>query len=59
MDGQLLFNIVLGVAGTLAGWFFEVIYDQIKDLQEEVNFLEERHDEDNRQLHKDLSRVHI
>ena len=57
MDGQLLFNIVLGVAGTLAGWFFKVIYDQIKELQEEVNDLEDKHDADHRQLTKDINNL--
>ena len=48
MDGQLLFNIVLGVASSLAGWFFKSIHSQIKEIQYEVNELEDKHDQDHR-----------
>ena len=48
MDYQTVFNIALTVIGTLAGWLFKVAYDHIKDLQEEVNDLEHKHDTDHR-----------
>ena len=48
MDAQILFNIAIGVAGTLAGWFFKVVYDQLKEVQEEINDLEDKHDNDHR-----------
>ena len=47
-DYQLVFNIALGVAGTIAGWFFKIFYDQIRILEEEVDSLEEKHEEDHR-----------
>jgi len=48
MDYQLVFNIGVGIIGTLAGWLFKVAYDQIKELQEEVNDVEDKHDSDHR-----------
>tara|TARA_B100000676_G_scaffold308900_1_gene370949 strand:+ start:827 stop:1111 length:285 start_codon:yes stop_codon:yes gene_type:complete len=48
MDYQLIFNIAVGIISTLAGWFFKVIYDQLKDAQEEVNDLEDKHEHDHR-----------
>ncbi len=48
MDYQVIFNIRITVIGTLAGWFFKVAYDHIKDLQEELNDLEDKHDDDHR-----------
>jgi len=55
MDAQLLFNIVLGISGTLAGWFFKAIYDQLKEVQEEVNDLEDKHDSDHRLMQDRLN----
>lgn len=48
MDYQLIFNIAVGIISTLAGWFFKVMYDQLKDTQEEVNDLEDKHEHDHR-----------
>lgn len=48
MDYQVIFNIGITVIGTLAGWLFKVAYDHIKDLQEELNDLEDKHDDDHR-----------
>ena len=48
MDYQVVFNIALTIIGTVAGWFFKVAYDLIKELQEEVNDLEDKHDNDHR-----------
>ena len=45
MDYQVIFNIGITVIGTLAGWLFKVAYDHIKDLQEELNDLEDKHDD--------------
>ncbi|MBC8395176.1 MAG: hypothetical protein H8E05_00605 [Bacteroidetes bacterium] len=48
MDGQLLFNIVLGIATSLAGWFFKSILSRIREMQSEVNEVEDQHDQDHR-----------
>ena len=48
MDYQVIFNIGITVIGTLAGWLFKVAYDHIKDLQEELNDLDDKHDDDHR-----------
>tara|TARA_Y100001972_G_C7618469_1_gene310145 strand:+ start:301 stop:585 length:285 start_codon:yes stop_codon:yes gene_type:complete len=55
MDAQLLFNIVLGCASGLAGWLFKVLYDQLKEAQEEINDLEDKHDSDHRLLQDRLN----
>ena len=44
MDMQLLFNIAIGILSTLAGWFFKVMYDQIRDIESEVNVMHHRFD---------------
>lgn len=33
-DAQFIFNIVIGVAGALGGWWLKVVWDALKDLQE-------------------------
>jgi len=48
MDYQVVFNIALTIVGTLAGWLFKVAYDHIKSLEEEVNDLEDKHENDHR-----------
>jgi hypothetical protein len=48
MDYQLILNITFGILGTVGGWFFKIAYDQIKELQEEVSDLEDKHDSDHR-----------
>jgi|TARA_Y100001963_G_scaffold148004_1_gene225131 hypothetical protein len=55
MDAQLLFNIVLGCASGLAGWLFKVLYDQLRETQEEVNDLEDKHENDHRLLQDRLN----
>ncbi len=34
MDGQVLFNIVVGVAGAMGGWILNTIWGEIKRMQE-------------------------
>ena len=41
-DGQLIFNLVIGVAGTLGGWWLKVVWDALKDLQEADKALVEK-----------------
>jgi len=48
MDMQLLFNIALGILSTLAGWFFKIIYDRMRDMEEDVSDVEDKHDADHR-----------
>lgn len=48
MDIQLLLNIAFGVLGTVAGWLFKVLYNQLRDVEAEVNALEDKHEEDHR-----------
>lgn len=40
MDFQLLFNIACSILGTVAGWLFKVIWDAIKDLQNDQREIE-------------------
>jgi len=41
-DAQLIFNLVIGVAGTLGGWWLKVVWDELKDLQEADKALVEK-----------------
>ena len=50
MDMQLLFNIALGILSTLAGWFFKVMYDQMRGLEAGVNDVEDKHESDHRMV---------
>ena len=33
MDGQIIFNLVCTIAGTLMGWILRVIWQEIKSIQ--------------------------
>ena len=33
MDPQIAFNVAVGVAGTLGGWWLNVVWGSLKDLQ--------------------------
>jgi hypothetical protein len=33
MDPQIAFNVAVGVAGTLGGWWLNVVWGALKDLQ--------------------------
>jgi hypothetical protein len=48
MDSQLLLNICFGVIGVIAGWVFKVLYHQMRNLEEEINDVEDKHDADHR-----------
>ena len=50
MDYQLIFNIALGVIGTIGGWFFKAVYDQIRDLEDDLEDLQSEHEEDHREV---------
>jgi hypothetical protein len=50
MDMQLLFNIAIGALSTIGGWFFKIIYDRIRDLESEVNDVEDKHESDHRMV---------
>lgn len=41
-DAQIIFNLVIGVAGTLGGWWLKVVWDALKDLQEADKALVEK-----------------
>lgn len=42
MDWQSAFNIAIGLAGTLLGWFVRVVWDAQQRLQSDLNELERR-----------------
>jgi len=50
MDYQILFNIAFTCLSIVAGWFFKVIYDQLRSVETEVNELEDAHEEDHRTM---------
>jgi len=41
---------MFGVVGTAAGWLFKVMYNQIRDIETEVNEVEDKHDADHREV---------
>ena len=55
MDIQLLLNIAFGVLGTVAGWLFKVLYNQLRDIEAEVNDVEDKHDADHRLVTKQIN----
>jgi hypothetical protein len=55
MDTQLLLNIAFGVLGTVAGWLFKVMYNQIRDIEVEINDVEDKHDADHRLVTKNIN----
>ena len=50
MDYQVIFNIALGVIGTVAGWFFKLAHDKIKELEMEIGDVEENHEDAHREV---------
>jgi hypothetical protein len=50
MDYQVIFNIALGLIGTLGGWFFKSVYDQIRDLEAEIEDVSDHHEKDHREV---------
>lgn len=49
MDGQVLFNIVIGACGAMGGWMLRIIFDSITALQKDVKDL-------NSEIHQDFLR---
>lgn len=39
MDGQLLFNILIGFSGAAGGWILKMIWDVISDLRKDMKEL--------------------
>jgi undecaprenyl pyrophosphate synthase len=33
VDGQILFNVLVGVAGALGGWILNTVWQEVKQLQ--------------------------
>ena len=50
MDYQVIFNIALGLIGTLGGWFFKSVYDQIRNVEQEVEDVADHHERDHREV---------
>jgi hypothetical protein len=49
MDGQILFNILIGVASAAGGWVLKMIWDVISELRKDVKEL-------NREVNQDFVR---
>lgn len=49
MDSQVLFNIAVAISGALGGWILKVIWDSIKDLNNDVRVL-------GKEMHNDFVR---
>ena len=50
MDYQIIFNIALGIVGTIGGWFFKAVYDQMRSLERELSEIEDKHEDDHREV---------
>jgi len=57
MDYQVLFNIAFGCLSVVAGWFFKVLYDQLRNVENEVNELEDNHESDHRNVTDRISNL--
>lgn len=55
MDAQLLLNVAFGVLCTVAGWIFKILYHQLRDIEAEVNDVEDKHDLDHRLVTKQIN----
>jgi hypothetical protein len=42
MDAQLLFNVIVGVAGAMGGWILNTIWGEIKCMQESDSMLADK-----------------
>lgn len=49
MEGQILFNIIVGACGAMGGWMLKIIFDSITVLQKDVKDL-------NSEIHQDFLR---
>ena len=49
MEGQIVFNIIVGACGAMGGWMLKIIFDSITVLQKDVKDL-------NSEIHQDFLR---
>lgn len=49
MEGQALFNIMIGVAGAAGGWILKLIWDALSELRNDMKEL-------NREVNQDFTR---
>ena len=40
MDFQVVFNGVIGLIGSVAGWFLKTLWDAVKELKEDIRDIE-------------------
>lgn len=57
MDGQIVFNLVCTIAGTLIGWILRIIWQEIKTIQADQRTFE--HDIQDNYVRKDDYRIDI
>lgn len=49
MEGQTLFNILIGLSGAMGGWILKMIWDAVSELRKEMKEL-------NREVNQDFVR---
>lgn len=40
MDFQVVFNGIIGLIGSVAGWFLKTLWDAVKELKEDIRDIE-------------------
>ena len=50
MDYQLIINVGFGIICTVVGWLCKVLYNQLRTIENEVNELDDAHEEDHREI---------
>lgn len=46
MDDQVIFNWIVGVAGTLGGWTLKVIWDSLMELRRDIKTMDTKMHDD-------------
>ena len=46
MDEQVIFNWIVGIAGTLGGWTLKVIWDSLMELRRDIKTMDTKMHED-------------
>lgn len=46
MDEQVIFNWIVGIAGTLGGWTLKVIWDSLMELRRDIKVMDTKMHED-------------
>ena len=57
MDSQLLVNVSFGIIAFLGGWVLKLIWDRISDIDRDVEDLQRHHEDDLKEVRKEMSEL--